>query len=412
MTTPTTYCIAETDKIMPTHWIAGTEGITPVVIVEAGTGGQELTYVPPDPVIVRSINDYFEFVASEGALFTDRGLAMKESNRLKDEEVSRARALLAQIERREAIEEIRRQQEEDLAQDRNRSAKSERSMVSFGALSRLEPQILEDSGSSSSQPVVQVSSINTVEPPVEVVVVTKKRTQEKEIEKPTTLLGRILYVIGRETLSFDEICQRLKARDWFPQRRSSVSNVISGHKNQFNCPAKSIYALRNKPKVSPVETDEVTLREAESSEDPAPDETDGAESSPMILEADYEVVEDEDADPEEEVSEPEEDAELEVKAQDDLPVVEEEPISEFDTWLGLPMTSLSPKRAHYHDDGIVLAEKHSSDGKWTAEIYVSGLELWYSGNSEDRQGARDEAQKSLTARIQSVNDNVQRLQGL
>jgi hypothetical protein len=372
-----------------TRWIAGTGLVTPVVILEAGTGGQELNYVPPDPVVVRSVSDYFEFVASESALFTDKGLAMKEANRLREEELLKAKRLLAQIERREVLEARALEEGAKIIED--------------------AANLIEDIDTSPPQPVVKMSqeSSVTVESPVEVVVVTKKSIPE-ETEKPKTLLERILYVVGRETLGFDEICQRLKARGWMPKRRSSVSNVLSGRKNMFHCPAKSTYSLRNKPKVSPVESDEVTLQEASTDvteTDEVSEEVEAefgvSDEGTTVLDAEFEVVDDGvPGEPEAEVSSPV-----------DSPTEDDEP-SEFDTWLGMPMTSLSPTRAHYHDDGLVLAEKSNGDGKWTAEIHVEGLALWSEGSSLDRQEARELAQRKLNEQTESVQSTLERLQGL
>jgi hypothetical protein len=360
------------------HWIAGTGLVTPVVILESGTGGQELAYVPPDPVVVRSVSDYFEFVASESALFTDRGLAMKEAHRLRDEEVAQAKRLLAQIERREAM---------------------------AGSLYPFDPKILQDKDASTTQPVVDtLESSNTQEVPVkievssttpqtqEVVVVAKKSTPEKS-DNPTTLLERILYVVGRETLSFDEICQRLTARGWFPKRRGSVSNVLSGHKNLFHCPTKSSYSLRNKPKVSLVEHDAVTLHKSREAEQPT--------SEPEEDQDTLETVSLEGSDE----GEPDDGASDTVEESPE----EDEPASEFDTWMGMPMTSLSPKRAHYHDEGVVLAEKINGDGKWTAEIHVTGLALWSEGSSDDRGEARSLAQAKLNEQADSVESTLERL---
>ena len=374
-----------------TRWIAGTGRVTPVIILEAGTGGQNLAFVPPDPVVVRSITDYFEFVASESALFTDKGLAIEESRRLQDEEILKAKKLLAQIERREVLE----------------ARALEISALEVSAL-----EISEDIDTSPPQPVVKMSqeSSDTLKPTVEVVVVTKKSTPE-ETEIPVTLLARILYVIGRETLGFDEICQRLQARTWMPKRRSSVSNVLSGYKNMFHCPVKSIYSLRNKPKVSPVERDEVTLQgesEAESTSEGYQDQDQDQDhgTNPMILEAEYEVV-DEGLGKSDEPEEPEE-QETPVETH----TVDDEPPSEYDTWMGMPMTSLSPTRAHYHDEDLVLAEKSNGDGEWTAEIHVEGLALWFEGSAGDRLRARELAQNKLNKQTESIESRLERLQGL
>jgi hypothetical protein len=88
---------------VPIHWIAVTGEIVPVVILEAGTGGQMLSYIPPDPVVVRSIEDCFEFVASKSCLFTDRTSAIVEAKRLKEKAIHEARIALARIEHQERV---------------------------------------------------------------------------------------------------------------------------------------------------------------------------------------------------------------------------------------------------------------------------------------------------------------------
>jgi hypothetical protein len=361
----------------PTHWIAGTGKITPVVIVETGTGGQSLAYVPPDPVVVRSIEDYFEFVASESALFTDKGQAMEESRRLRDQEVSQAKVLLSRLERQEAL---------------------------YGGLLPINPKILEDNTSGSSTPVVQMKVSSPSDPstessiPVEVVVA--KNSSPKDPTKPRNLLECIIYVIGRETLSFDDICKRLEARGWFPKRRSSVSNTLSGYKNLFHIPEKGTYALRSKPAVSPVESDEASRLAIEATSVPS---VESDEASGLVIEATgSEVPSDDDGEPQ-------------VAEQSEVPPqVEAKPVSVFDTWFSLPMTQLNPNRTHYHDENheVILTEKLNSLGFWTAEIHIEGLDIWSSGTSKDRSEARGQARTNLNIKVKLVNDLLDKVPGL
>jgi hypothetical protein len=351
-------------SIYPTRWIAGTGKVTPVVILETGTGEHKLSFVPPDPVVVRSVEDYLEFVASESCLFKDRGLAVLEARRLRSEKVSQLSKAIFALERKEILS--------------TRGTCLSTSRV--------------DSGSLIGEPVLKLGtdSIESSETPVEDVV---KNNQEEDA-KPTTLLDRVSYVIGRGTISFDELCNRLKNRDWMPKRRSSVSNILSAHKNLFNCPARSMYSLRSKPKVSSIE-DEPTSEESESSSE---------ELSTDSVELDQ-VLQDPDDEGSLEVSADEEGTE--VAAAD--PEVEP---SEFSTWMGKPMRSLNSNHAHYRDDDeskILLSEKKNGSGDWRAEIYITGLEMWYSGVSDDRSQARDRAEANLRNRIQSINEIISEL---
>jgi hypothetical protein len=367
-----------------THWIAGTGRIIPVVILEAGTGGQTLSYTPPDPVVVRSVEDYFEFVASESCLFTDRTSAIVEAKRLRENERREAGVALARIERQER-----------------------RNGTSLFPMSLSIPKV----GVSDIQgPVVKVSlSTESIQIPVEVVV--PKKVQE-ETTSPKTLLEKVVYVLGRETLSFNDICTRLQERQWLPKHRSSVSNVLSAHRNLFLCPSRSIYNLRNKPKVSPI--DQESKSEGSDAETPVGGEkVDLDETLEAISEDEDEAIsEDEDEDEDENEDEDEDESDEDKgESEDEDEVVQTGPISECDTWLGKPMLSVNSTHAHYHDDGntVILSEKSNDNGKWRAEIFISGVEMWCSGSSEDRQQARDLAESNLRTKIQAIEDIIAEL---
>ena len=207
----------------PTHWIACTDEVVPVIILGAGIGGHNPKFVPPDPVIVRSIEDHFEFVASERCLFTDRTLAIEESRRLREAKVREINAALARIERQE--------------------------LLNGPGLFQNTLSIPLKEGSDTQVSVIEMESSDTPAPED----VVSKKKEDVATEKPHTLLERVIYVIGRDTVTFDEICQRLAKRHWFPKLRSSVSNVLSAHKNLFNTPSRGVYSLRTKPKANPVD---------------------------------------------------------------------------------------------------------------------------------------------------------------
>jgi hypothetical protein len=250
--------------------------------------------------------------------------------------------------------------------------------------------------------VVKVSSsTESIQTPVEVVV-PKKRVQE-EPASPKTLLDKVVYVIGRETLSFDDICTRLQQRHWMPKRRSSVSNVLSAHKNLFLCPSRSMYNLRNKPRVSPIDLEP-------KSEELGTEAAEGANLDQALaaISDDDESDESEDDDESDEDESEDDDESDEDESEDEDEVAQAEPVGEFDTWLDKPMLSISPIHAHYHDEDntVVLSEKSNGDGKWRAEIFISGVDLWCSGSSEDRQMARDQAESNLRAKIQTIGSII------
>ena len=88
---------------VPTHWVAGTGEIIPVIILSTGTGGHTPKYVPPDPVVVLSIEDHVEFVASEGRLLTDRSKAIVEARRLQEDHCRELRLAIARAELKERV---------------------------------------------------------------------------------------------------------------------------------------------------------------------------------------------------------------------------------------------------------------------------------------------------------------------
>ena len=380
----------------PTHWIAGSRGITPVVILEAGTGGQDLSFVPPDPVVVRSVSDYFEFVASEGALFTDRGLAMEESHRLRDEEAHQAKVLLSRIERKEMLqakEFIARVEQEEKNAD----------------LLPIDPEILDDCTLGSTHPVVVVgvsgspnAETQSSEVPVEVVVAKKNKVTE-DPTKPNTILAKIIHVVGRETLSFDDICKRLEA-NWGDIRRSSVSNVLSAHKNQFHVPERGIYSLRSKPPKdsAAVEADGASKKTVEKTSVPAAVVVTTDSVEPEAVQA---TSQDESTT----VDAPEAEVEQVASAEPEPAKVK---TSSTATWFGKPMTLLNPSRASYHDENheVMLTEKLNG-GAWTAEIHIQGLATWASGTSKDRMKARAQARANLNATVKMVNDQLDGLPG-
>lgn len=356
--------------ITPTHWIACTGEIVPVVILKAGIGGHNPKFVPPDPVVVLSIEDHLEFVASERCLFTDRTLAIEESRRLREAKVREINAALARVERQELLK-------------------------GTGLLDTLSIPLKEGSGTQVS--VVDTTTVSSAtQAPAEAVV--SKKKEDVATEKPSTLLERVIYVIGRDTVTFEEICQRLTKRHWFPKLRSSVSNVLSAHKNLFNCPSRGVYSLRTKPKANPI--DEAV--------------TDSSEAEELQTEADIpeeDIESEEDGDPKEEGSS-EEDSENNLRealtaVSDDEDSSSVQP-SEFSVWMNKPMRELTPEHSHFRDDDVVLSEK-LSNGTWTVEIYITGLELWSEGNSGDRAQAREVAENNLQAKVQNISRIVEDL---
>lgn len=356
----------------PTHWIAGTGQIIPVVILEAGIGGHNPKFVPPDPVVVRSVEDYFEFVASEKCLFTDRALAIVEAKRLREEELREARIALARIERQE--------------------------LLNGTSLFPAALSIPLKEGSDTQVPVVEVEAESSdTQMPVEDDV-PKKKAQD-DSAKPRTLLERVIYVIGRDTISFDEICQRLMKRHWFPKLRSSVSNVLSAHKNLFNSPTKGMYSLRSKPKANPI--DEAVVDSSASDE---PESNELQEALAAVNDDEDEDEEDEDEEDEDEEDEDEGEPEASVEGSTE----EDGPSSEFASWMGKPMRELTPEHSHFRDDDVVFSEK-CAEGTWTAEIFVTGLDLWSEGSSDDRSQAREVAENNLRSKVRNIGRIVKDL---
>jgi hypothetical protein len=342
----------------PTHWIAGTGQVIPVIILQTGTGGHNPSFVPPDPVVVRSIQDYYEFVASEGCLFTSRGEAIVEARRLRSLEIQEARRALARIEKQELL-----------------NGTSLFPMVPSNPLK-------EDSETQVS--VVESKSSNTK--PLEDVV---SKQSVPEDSKPNTLLARVIYVIARDTISFDEICQRLEERQWFPKLRSSVSNVLSAHKNLFYCPTRGMYSLRSKPRANPIDE---AVRESSIVDET---ETEGSESETE----EFETSEIQGPLDEGEDDEPESRVEVSTK---------EDPLSEFVTWMDKSIKELTPEHFHFRDDDVVFSEK-LDNGTWTAEVFVTGLDLWSEGSSEDRSQAREVAENNLRAKVRNLGRIVESL---
>lgn len=339
-----------------TFWIPGQQGtVTQVELVERGTGGQDLTFVPPDPVVVRSVTDYFEFVASEGALIADKGVALEEARRLREEELGRIKRRLDELERQEVLQTV--------ASSRTGGRKS--------------TPVIEDSnknppedGSTPKELVLgsEVSSVGT-EIPAEVVPV-KNSSETKPSKDPKTLLQRVTFLIGSDSLSFDELCTQLQDRHWMPKLRSSVSNVLSAHRNLFDRTEDKKYSLRIKNK---------------------------SQKQPKAAAAAPPVEQPEDTEVEEQLDEAVEPIVVEQVA------VEE---SVFDTWLGKPMANSSPNRYHYHDEMLSLCEQSSDDGSWLAEIIIDGLSPWFTGKSESRGSARELAMQRMVESVNKLNSAI------
>jgi hypothetical protein len=336
------------------RWIAGTGQIIPVIIIGAGTGGHSPKYVPPDPVIVRSVEDHHEFVASESCLYTDRTAAIIEARRLKENE------------------------------RRSNAAKS------LAAMLTPTSPVLPGSSSDTLELVVGVSteSIDTQE-------------EEEAVTgdgKPQKLIDRILSVIGSETITFDEICTRLQKRHWMPKRRSSVSNALSAHKNLFNCPSRGTYSLGAKPKVNPPPNLE---------DDPSNDTLElGVLQSLGEGEEDEEAKEEEDEEEEDEEDEDEDEGdEQEAEEDEEDAPSQSEAETEFAIWMNQSMQHLTSTHAHYRDGEVVLSEKQRR-GKWHAEIYVQGIELWCEGRDEDRSVARMTAEDQLRSKVSKISQII------
>jgi hypothetical protein len=338
----------------PMRWIAGTGQIIPVFIIKAGTEGHSPTNAPPDPVTVRSVEDHYEFVASESCLFTDRRLAIVEARRLQEKE-RRATAIAV-----------------------------------------IEKKLLNGTGLTPTSPTTSVSSSDTRAPVVEVSVSVEEEVVMSEDEKPQKLLDRVIYVIGTETLSVGEICTRLEKRCWMPKRRSSVSNILSAHKNRFICPVRGRYSLATKAKISPILGD-----------DPSNDTLDLGEALQAMSD---ESDEDEGKNDESENDDDEEGDESDDDDEDDADLAKSKAKvqSEFSTWMNQPMHSVNPTHCHYQNEDVVLSEKQTG-GKWHTEIFVHGLELWCEGNDEDRSVARMAAEDQLRSKVQKISRIVDTL---
>ena len=327
----------------PIHWIASSGKITPVVILEPGIGEHTPKYIPPDPVVVRSVEDYYEFVASEACLFTDRAQAIIEAKKLRIDKIKEIESALSRIERKE--------------------------------MNGINLLPTKNGGDSTAPLVIEVAEESSVTQAEDVVV-------PKSIDEPTkpqTLLQRIIHVVGKDTLIFDDICVGLEQREWMPKRRSSVSNVLSANKHLFLCPDRGTYSLRATPKATPTEED-ISVEEG-------PEEvTEETQDLEPNCEGESDTVEE---------SDPEEGG------------PSEEPTG-LDTWLSKPMKKLSTSHYHYRDNDVVMSEKFGS-GNWVAEIFVTGLELWYYGVSEDRAQARIDAEQMLRTKVQNIGQTIKQL---
>jgi nucleoid DNA-binding protein len=62
-------------------------------------------------------------------------------------------------------------------------------------------------------------------------------------KQPDVLVDRMIYVIGHDTLKFEDVCKRLEAFGWMPKRRSSVSNVLSAKRDVFESPSHRNYRV-------------------------------------------------------------------------------------------------------------------------------------------------------------------------
>jgi len=61
-----------------------------------------------------------------------------------------------------------------------------------------------------------------------------------------TLINHLIYLLGDQTLTFASICTRLSEYNWMPERKSSVSNVLSFRRDLFNHPCRGTHNLTRK----------------------------------------------------------------------------------------------------------------------------------------------------------------------
>lgn len=343
-----------------TCWIASPGTVSPVKVLEVGTGGHELTFIPQNPVVVRSIRDYYEFVASKDALFYDLGSAQTEAKRLQLED--RRRMLMDQLTK-----------EDD-------APKANPEVVSFGEGLRegmkngdpLVPESLNPEGPPIPEEIP--------EPPVEVidfraVSVVTSPVMESVVapEGPRTLIERIQYLIGGETLNVSQICDRLKLKGWMPAGMGSIYTALSGSRNLFDRPSRGSYALKSgnqylkgAPDLTASPTVEVPIG-------------DSFESEESVVEVQSDDEPDQEAAPE-----------------------AEETDTEYSTWLGHTMKSYRSERAYCKGLGFRLVEHHNG-GQWLAEISVEGLSLWVSGHSKFRNLARTSAEINLRTKLDELS---------
>lgn len=346
-----------------TCWIASPGTVSPVKVLEVGTGGHELTFIPKNPVVVRSVRDYYEFVASSDALFYDLGSAQTEAKRLDQVRLEDRRRILM----------------EQLAKEDD-TTKVNPEIVSFGeglreGMKNGDP-LVPESLDSESPPIPE----EITEPPVEVidfraVSVVTSPVMESVVasEGPRTLIERIQYLIGGETLNVGQICDRLKLKGWMPAGMGSIYTALSGSENLFDRPSRGSYALKSgnqylkgSPDLTASPTVEVPIG-------------DSFESEEAVVEV-----------------QPEEDL-----AQESTPEVEVAD-TEYSTWLGHEMKSYRSERAYCKGTGFRLVEHHNG-GQWLAEISVEGMSLWVSGNSKFRNLARTSAEVNLRTKIDELS---------
>jgi nucleoid DNA-binding protein len=133
------------------------------------------------------------------------------------------------------------------------------------AISKLSPEELEALGLGELAGTVPkrkhtrqaVETVTSEQPPLEVPEpnppVVHARTSVAHLRslevvpkdrEPKTLVERIVCIMKQDTIEFDTICARLEAHDWLPQRRSSISNIMSGRRDLFESPQRSFYRVR------------------------------------------------------------------------------------------------------------------------------------------------------------------------
>ena len=327
---------------MQSCYLAGPGTVDQVTILREGTDGAEMKVVPQNPVVVELVRERYCFVASRDVLFDDREAADLEAERLRLDVIQK------RLERRKEIQ---------------RMIDSRESNSDTGELQTQQPNLVLVNSVPSEVAILEVDE------PQQVIDVEPEFPEGEEddlnLANPKAVVRNIQRVIGNETLTLDEVHDRMKASGWMPAHSDPISYIkfhLSGNRNLFERPEgsrvwkKVLLAAgnpyRDKPWKPPV------VEEKKKSKTAAAKPAKPLKINPRFL-----------------------------------------------TWLGNSMVQTKADKASFLGDTIKLVEQLMGD-EWTCEISVAGM--LHTGKSKRRDSARHRAEEAMSAAAVKINVWVHR----